>query len=143
MDGLESGVIEKDVFSERYEALKELIEQNRRMQAELRDVSDNAEARTAALEASFEAIASFAQNWDLLDDEGKAALLQTVVKQITVTQDEMHLEVYVDSPPPGGVAEVSRMGTPSLMPLTSWPGTFLREGTKRHGNARWMCGARK
>ncbi len=110
LDSLEMNVIEPEVFAERYEKIKNLLDQNRLMQAEVQTLTENLDVREAALQASFESIASFTNNWELLDEEGKAAMLQTIVKQITLTEDDMHMEIFLDSPESGEVAEVSHTG---------------------------------
>ena len=113
LDSLERELIEPEVFSERYGKIRDLLDQNRAMQAELQTFTDNLDARQAALEASFEAVASFGRNWDLLDHDGRVSLLQTMVKQITVTEEDMHIEVFADSPGLTGVEELSRTGSHS------------------------------
>ena len=117
LDSLEMNIIEPEVFAERYERIKNLLDQNRLMQAEVQTLTENLDAREAALQASFESIASFANNWELLDQEGKAAMLQIIVKQITLTEDDMHMEIFLDSPEPKEVAEVSHTDRDSLRQL--------------------------
>ena len=105
LEKLETGVIDDKTFVRRHDQLKLQLEDNQIAQLEAQQSCSRDEHAVAALNASFEQIASFERNWDVLDDKGKAALLSTVVKRISVTEDKMKMEVYFDS-----VAEVSRRG---------------------------------
>jgi len=115
LDALETKTIERETFMDRYSRLNELLTDNRARQEVLQDLAASQDTRRASLEASFEAIESFGENWDYLDDEGKAAKIQTIVKRITVTEDDLNLEIFLDVPPFTEVGEVSRTGT------GSWP----------------------
>lgn len=110
LDSLETKLIERETFTGRYSKLVELLRDNRERQEALLELSASLDSRRVALEASFEAVASFSSNWDYLDDEGKAAKIQTIVKRITVTEHDMHLEVFLDGSPFPEFEEVSRMG---------------------------------
>jgi len=112
LDALERGVIEDSVFKERYDKIKNLLENNRLIQEKHQSKVENKHVLKECLEASFEEIASFEKNWNVLDDEGKAALLQTVVKQIEVTEDDINFQIYLDNPF-SSVDAVSRTGKDS------------------------------
>ena len=115
LESLESEIIDPETFAERYSPLSESLNDNRARQAGLQDLALSLDARRVALEASLEAVASFGSNWEYLDAEGKAAKLQTIVKRITATEDDLHVEIFLDSPPFTELSEVSRTGT------GSWP----------------------
>lgn len=115
LDSLETGLIERETFRERYSRLVEMLRANKERQQVLQDLEASLDTRRAALEASFEAVASFGSNWDYLDDEGKAAKLQTIVKRITATEDDIHIEIFLDRPTLTEFEEVCRTGR------GSWP----------------------
>jgi hypothetical protein len=96
LEKLEDGVIDDETFTQRFQHLKEELERNRALQAERDREASNRELEQLSLDASLEEITDFGRNWKFLDDEGKKAKLQTIVKQIRVTEDKVDMEIFVD-----------------------------------------------
>jgi site-specific DNA recombinase len=109
LEHLERRVIDDSLFKERYEKIMALLEENRIAQAQRQEAIANHEAIRECLEASFEEISSFGKNWELLDPQGRASLLQTVINQIEVTEKNIKLKIYLDHPP-NSVEASSRTG---------------------------------
>jgi len=112
LSSLERGVIDDSLFRERYDKVMNLLEENRLAQTRCRDTLADRQAARECLQASFDEIASFGRNWDILDAEGRSALLRTIVKQINVTEKDLKLQIYLDHPP-NSVEASSRTGTGS------------------------------
>jgi site-specific DNA recombinase len=96
LEGWESHVIEKADFAREYEKRKAELRQNRIEQESLSDSVDYSATAYEALNASFEEISNFGRNWEFLDDSGKATRISTIVKQITVHEDKLDIQVYLD-----------------------------------------------
>lgn len=109
LEKLEAGLIDDADFGKRYQKIKKALAENRLMQERLHEGPEQPEAALEALNASFEEIASFGSNWDFLDEEGKRLRIQTVVKEISVSKEEVHLKIFLD------VDDVTLKGT------GSWP----------------------
>jgi site-specific DNA recombinase len=93
---LEDGLIDDEDFSQRYHKIKQTLADNKIMQEQHQQGAERPEAALDALNASFEEIASFGNNWDFLDDEGKRLKIQTVVREIEVFKDKINMQVFLD-----------------------------------------------
>jgi len=109
LEALETKTIEHDVFQERFQNIKDLLQGNRMMQTETKNFSENANITISALNASFEEISSFGKNWEFLDIEGKAARLRAIVKEIVVTEENMDIQLYLDNPDNKSVKQYDNM----------------------------------
>ncbi|MFH1123754.1 MAG: hypothetical protein V1758_08860, partial [Pseudomonadota bacterium] len=126
LDKLESGLIDDADFKRRYQPLKQALSENRLAQEQAQDASATPDAAVEALNASFEEVASFANNWEFLDDEGKKLKLQTVVKEIKVRKDHVDMQVFLDVEDVvrtgkhvqrSGDVENSKSGWPTISPF--------------------------
>ena len=94
LEKLEDGIIDDLTFKERFTQIRSKLEKNRMLQSDVQipetDLSD------LALNVSFEEISDFGKNWEFLDDEGKRAKLQTIVKSVKVTEDKVDMEIFLD-----------------------------------------------
>lgn len=109
LDALERKIIDDKNFQERFNKLKEELENNRQMQQQLRSFASSLDTTQAALKASFEEISSFGLNWKYLDFEGKVARIRAIVKEIRVTEEDIDIQIYLDKGPSSGVLVPSRM----------------------------------
>lgn len=96
LECLERRVIDDSLFKERYEVIMTSLEENRMAQERKQHAASKVLTTKECLEASFKEIASFGKNWDLLDHQGRASLLQTIIQRIDVTEKEMRMKIYVD-----------------------------------------------
>ena len=96
LEKLAKRLITDEEFKGVYDKIKCETEELESAQLGLKDESSQTEALKEALNASFEEIASFGKNWEFLDDKGKAAKIQTIVKEIRVTKDNMEMDIYLD-----------------------------------------------
>ncbi|MBU0713848.1 MAG: recombinase family protein [Verrucomicrobia bacterium] len=96
LDKLETRVIDDDTFRQRHEALKRKIEENKMAELEAGSKAEHAEVEEAGLRASFEQIVSFENNWNSLDDIGRACLIRTIVKQIRATHEKVEMDIFLD-----------------------------------------------
>lgn len=97
LDALEKQVIDSTVFQERFQKLEDLLQKNKLMQSEFQHFSDSAYLRKGTLQASFEEIGSFGHNWEYLDIEGQMSKIRAIVKEISVTKEDIHISLYLDS----------------------------------------------
>lgn len=103
LEKLEQGLIEDRDFSRRYQRVKQDLAENQLMQQRAEEFHVHPESALEAMNASFEEVASFGNNWEFLDFEGRRLKLQTVVKEIKVFSDRVDIQVFLD------VDDVSRM----------------------------------
>lgn len=96
LEGWESRLIEKADFAKEYDKLKAQLRENQLAQEKLSDSVDYSATAYEALNASFGEIASFGKNWEFLDDRARATKISTIVKQITVHEDKLDMQVYLD-----------------------------------------------
>lgn len=96
LEKLETKIIDDETFTKRHGSLKELLEANQLAQIEATQNTTSSESQIIALQASFNRIASFKENWNTLDDKGKAALLKVIVKRITATREKIEMDIYLD-----------------------------------------------
>lgn len=108
---LERGLIEDEDFQPRYIGIKSEINSLVDEQARVEDSYSNSQIVIDNLEASFQEIASFSDNWEYLDNVGKALRIQSVVKEIRATKEEVKMYIYLDK-----VANVSHTDMDSLPP---------------------------
>ena len=97
LEHLERRVIDESLFRERYDKIMQGLEENRASQEKLAVSQASNQSLKECLEASFEEIASFEKNWDVLDAEGRQSLVQTVIKEVRVTKEDVHLTLYLDT----------------------------------------------
>jgi site-specific DNA recombinase len=96
LEKLEQGLIDDKDFSMRYRKVKQDLAENQVMQQKAEDVYVHPDSAVEALNASFEEVASFGNNWNFLDDEGKKVKVGTVVKEIKVFKDKVDIQVFLD-----------------------------------------------
>jgi site-specific DNA recombinase len=94
LDKLEDGLIEDEVFRERYQKAKESLSDLEERQAQLVDLSRSGRMLYKNIEASLEEISSFGQKWDFLDDIGRAAKVRTIVKEIRATKENIEIDLW-------------------------------------------------
>lgn len=97
LDKLETKVIDDETFLQRHEQIKRRIEENKLIEMEAKSSGERAEINEAALRVSFEQIASFENNWDALDDMGRAGLLRIIVKRIKASHEKIEMDIFLDS----------------------------------------------
>ena len=111
LDALENDLIDDSVFKERFDNIKLELENNNKAKEEITNFADDIQITKEILNASFEEISSFGQNWEYLDFDGKYAKIRSIVKQIKVTEDDISIEIYLDGDPKQpDVDVVSRTG---------------------------------
>ncbi|MBA4367045.1 MAG: hypothetical protein C0403_05330, partial [Desulfobacterium sp.] len=96
LDKLEDGIIDDDDFRPRYEELKNniLILENEKERIQL--AFDSKHSLVDSMNASFEEISSFGKNWGYLDDIGKAIRINSIVKEIRATKENVDIDIYID-----------------------------------------------
>ncbi|OHB61511.1 MAG: hypothetical protein A2Y12_06985 [Planctomycetes bacterium GWF2_42_9] len=115
LGAMERKLIDDKDFQERYEKLKVDLENNRATQQKLHSFVDNVDIMKNALNASFEEISSFGLNWEYLDFEGKVAKIRAIIKEINVTEDDINIQIYLDTESSSSVVGVPRTDK------DSWP----------------------
>jgi len=96
LEKLETGLIDDNDFSRRYQSIKTALTDNRVMHERLEEDSGYPETAIEELNASYEEIADFGSGWEFLDDEGKKMKIQIIVKEIIVNKEKIELKVFSD-----------------------------------------------
>ena len=98
IEKLETRVIDDITFKKEFDRMKKLLQVNQEAQAKVKSFAKNSELNKIALNASFEQLADFGNNWEFLDIEGRKARLQVVVKEIIVNDGKIDIKVFTDAP---------------------------------------------
>jgi DNA repair exonuclease SbcCD ATPase subunit len=106
---MERNLISDEDFTPRYTKIKNEISRLSHDRKKLSSLEDSNRMKLKSLEASFQEISSFNNNLEYLDDFGKALRINSIVKEIRVTEEEIFMDIYLD------FAKMSRTGT------DSWP----------------------
>ena len=101
---MERNLISDEDFAPRYKKIKDEISRLSYDKEKLSSLEVSNEKKLENLEASFQEIASFNKNFKYLDDFGKALRINSVVKEIRVTEEEIFMDIYLD------FAEMSHTG---------------------------------
>ena len=107
---LEDGVIDDELFSTRYDVLKNELNQLMKAKDKIQDSLISKESELNNLEISFNEICSFGYKWKYLDEEGKKMRLRSIIKGISATKEELVMDTYID------VANLSHMDMGSWQP---------------------------
>ncbi|HBG25691.1 MAG TPA: hypothetical protein DDX75_01190 [Phycisphaerales bacterium] len=111
LEAMERKLLDDKDFQERYEKLKVDLENNRATQQKLHSFVDNVDIMKNALNASFEEISSFGLNWEYLDFEGKVAKTRAIIKEINVTEEDINIQIYLDTESSSSLSVVPRTDT--------------------------------
>lgn len=102
LDKMERQLITDEDFKPRYEKIKGEMSELSNKKDYFSSLERSSQLATANLEASFEEIASFKNNWEYLDDVGKSLRVNAIVKEIRATKEKIDLDIFLD------VANMSR-----------------------------------
>lgn len=107
---LEAGVIDDDDFTPRYRKIKTEIENMEQEKIRINKSLDSKQSDINNLEIAYDTVCSFSNNWDLLEREGKKLRIQSIVKEIRATKEEIEMDIFFD------VDIMSRRDTDSWQP---------------------------
>ena len=96
LDKLETNTIPDEVFKPRFDALQKRFEKVSSIMQQSKLETDSAAVLSNQLESAYELFSSFASDFALLDREGQANLLRTIVKEIVLNTDKIDISVFVD-----------------------------------------------
>jgi len=101
LEKLEKKILDDEIFLERYEKIKQELEEVRGRKEELELKAEESDAKILAFEASYEELVNFKETWPLLDDEDKRARLSLIVKDIVVIKEgkklKLDITLYMDT----------------------------------------------
>lgn len=100
---LESKLIADEDFKPRYIKIKDEIANLSYNKGKLNSLENSSNLALKSLEASFDEISSFGNNWDYLDDTGKSLRINSIVKEIRATKEKIAMDIFLD------FEDVSRM----------------------------------
>jgi len=105
---LESKLIADEDFKPRYIKIKDEIANLSYNKGKLNSLENSSNLALKSLEASFDEISSFDNNWEYLDDTGKSLRINSIVKEIRATKEKIDMDIFLD------FEDVSRMDRDSL-----------------------------
>ena len=103
IEKLEIRIIDDAIFEERFNLVKKQLEEVRARQAELAMQGEEFNLQEIALQASYEELCNLPKMWQYLSDKEKQEKLRTIIKQITVSEEEkkrkikLKIEIFLDS----------------------------------------------
>ena len=110
LEKMENRLIEDDDFKPRYRSIKNEIKSLEEAEEKIISSNKSNQGLIESLEASFDEIMSFGNNWNFLDAVGKKMRLQAIIKEIRATRETIDMDVYLD------VDNVSHMDRDSWPP---------------------------
>lgn len=96
LDKVERNLISDEDFTPRYTGIKDEISKLSYAKEKLTSTEDSSQIKLKNLETSFEEISSFSNNFSFLDDTGKALRINSIVKEIRASEEEIVMDVYLD-----------------------------------------------
>jgi len=96
LDALQDGLIQREDFQRRYTVLKEEVATFERQRDTLATQSAQQEANYGRMKESFHEMLNLWHDWEELSDEGKQKRLQSIVEGVTVTKDQIDIDLVVE-----------------------------------------------
>lgn len=101
LDKLETGLIDDEVFKERFASVKAELDELMAVKAELAARAEGGISALTTVETTYGELLKLKDEWPALDDEARRARLQVIVKHVIVKKDgdtlKLDMTLYVDS----------------------------------------------